>query len=62
MVALRPLPVAEKGSKSAVKNKEHKEVPLSTTQGDYILDGKRAWFRSHHYGVNSKFRMQNLEL
>ena len=36
-VALRPPPVADKGSKSARQNKELKEATLVATNNDYIL-------------------------
>ena len=37
-VALRPPPVADKGSKSAVQNKELKDSAPSCPHNDYILD------------------------
>ena len=54
LVALRPPPVADKGSKSAVQNKELKECAPSAPHNDYILDGNLvrgvAIHRSHKQG------------
>ncbi len=48
LVALRPPPVADKGSKSAVQNKECREPAPRAKRDDYILYGET---RAYHIAI-----------